>query len=436
MTGAPVCDPWFDWEPSRSREEFCREVGLRADRPIVLYLCSSQFVAPNEVGFVPGWIERLQAYGEPFAEAGFLIRPYPDTSQRWLDAGLEGPQVRVWPRFGESPHDDASRRNYFDSIYHAAAVVGINTTAQIESAIVGRPVHTLLAEEFRETQEGTLHFRYLEADEFGLLFVGRTFEEHAEQLEESLRGRVDDGRNERFLRRFVRPLGLDRSAAELVADAIEELGAQPAPAPDRGPRLAPVVRRALWPSVALAGRGSTRAAGQAAATRRRHASCGGPSRGTGGTMLSPSLPGRGWTTRSASSSTGSRSCAGRRPGASACASGCSSSAGPRARPGTMGIGAERVELDEPSSPEELERRAADAFDLGGDDLRVLSPARQERAGSRARIPAGRIQHRLLEFAPLTALAAPPISSCRRSSSPFASRPRRRRWLRPWPSGDR
>ena len=42
-----------------------------------------------------------------------------------------------------NPVDTASRADYFDSIYHAAAVVGINTTAQIESAIVGRPVHTL-----------------------------------------------------------------------------------------------------------------------------------------------------------------------------------------------------------------------------------------------------------------------------------------------------
>ena len=41
-------------------------------------------------------------------------------------------------------------------------MVGINTTAQIEGAIVGRPVHTVLADDFRFTQEGTLHFHYLE----------------------------------------------------------------------------------------------------------------------------------------------------------------------------------------------------------------------------------------------------------------------------------
>src|SRR5581483_4349041 len=139
LTGAPVCDPWFEWRPSRSREEFCREVGLRADRPIVLYVCSSPFVAPGEPEFLRTWVERLRSHGDVLAEAGILIRPYPDTAGRWRDAAPEDPQVRVWPRSGEAPHDEVSRRNFFDSIFHAAAVVGINTTAQIESAIVGRP---------------------------------------------------------------------------------------------------------------------------------------------------------------------------------------------------------------------------------------------------------------------------------------------------------
>jgi hypothetical protein len=242
ITGAPVGDPWFDWQPSRTREELCSDVGLDPGQPIVLYVCSSEFVAPNEVEFVPRWVERVRSYGGLLAEAGYLIRPYPDTAQRWIAAGLDRAQVSVWPRFGESPHDEASRRNYYDEIHHAAAVVGINTTAQIESAIVGRPVHTILAEEFSETQQGTLHFRYLEADDFGLLHVGHTWDEHAAQLEASLRGEGDDGRNERFLRRFVRPLGLDRSATELVADAIEELGARPAPAPEDAPSYAPLVR--------------------------------------------------------------------------------------------------------------------------------------------------------------------------------------------------
>ena len=100
--------------------------------------------------------------------------------------------------------------------------------------------------------------RYLKADEFGLLHVARTFDEHAEQLEAALRGEGDDGRNERFLKRFVRPLGLDRSASGLVADEIERLGNSPAPAPDRGPALAPAARVALAPFAWFEGRSAER----------------------------------------------------------------------------------------------------------------------------------------------------------------------------------
>ena len=34
-------DEWFEKRPSSSRAEFCARVGLRADRPIVLYVCSA-----------------------------------------------------------------------------------------------------------------------------------------------------------------------------------------------------------------------------------------------------------------------------------------------------------------------------------------------------------------------------------------------------------
>jgi hypothetical protein len=255
VTGAPAYDHWFEWKPGRSREEFCREVGLREDRPIILYVCSSHFVAPNEIVFLRRWLEAVRAHGGLLAEAGVIARPHPRNAAQWGRGTIEAPQFQVWPRFGEEPIEQSSRQNYFDSIYHAAAVVGINTSAQIESAIVGRPVHTVLAEEYRDTQQGTLHFQYLQADEFGHLYVGRTMEEHVEQLEESLRGRPEDGRNERFLRRFVRPLGLDVPASPVVVEKIEALAARPTPAPDRGGSAAGLVRFALRPVAALTARG-------------------------------------------------------------------------------------------------------------------------------------------------------------------------------------
>jgi hypothetical protein len=254
VLGAWSYDHWFDWKPERSRGEFCDVVGLRADRPIVLYVCSSSFVAPDEVAFVRRWIGELRRHGGALAETGVVVRPHPRNAAQWAGVSLDDPQATVWPSLGEEPFEVVSRQNYFDSIYHSAAVVGINTSAQIESAIVGRPVHTLLAEEFRDTQQGTIHFQYLKADDFGHLHVGRTMAEHLEQLEESVRGRDDAGRNERFLRRFVRPLGLEVAASPLYVEAVEQLVAGPAPARDRGPLPAPLVRLALRPAARRAAR--------------------------------------------------------------------------------------------------------------------------------------------------------------------------------------
>ena len=120
-----------------------------------------------------------------------------------------------------TPEDDAL---YYDSINAASAVVGINTSAMVESFIQRRPVLTVRASEFRETQEGTLHFRHLSSAGGGALQAADTLEEHAAQL----RAVLDDPAARRdaiesFLRVFVRPRGLDRPATEILADELEAL---------------------------------------------------------------------------------------------------------------------------------------------------------------------------------------------------------------------
>ena len=59
---------------------------------------------------------------------------------------------------------DASRgadQDLYDSLFHSHAAVGLNTSAMLEAAIVGRPVHTLVIPGFDEGQVGTMHFHYL-----------------------------------------------------------------------------------------------------------------------------------------------------------------------------------------------------------------------------------------------------------------------------------
>ena len=131
----------------------------------------------------------------------------------------------VWPAAGATPSNAESRADYFHSIVHSAAVIGINTTAEIESAIVGRSVLTILAPEFQATQEGTLHFEHLRNANDGLVHAAQSFSEHIGQLERTLRNpQVDDARCRRFVEAFVRPHGIDVPATPKVVEALEALG--------------------------------------------------------------------------------------------------------------------------------------------------------------------------------------------------------------------
>jgi hypothetical protein len=197
----------------------------------VLYVGSSVFIAPDEVPFAERWLAALRANGSAaVARLGVLIRPHPANARQWraFDAtALDN--VALWPPIGVDPNAADFRSDYFDSLHHSAGVVGINTSAQIEAGIVGRPVFTVRAPEFAHAQEGTLHFQYLVGESGGFVQTAATLDEHVMQLAMVADGAPgEEGRRE-FVRGFIRPLGLDTPAAPMFARAIEELARQPQP---------------------------------------------------------------------------------------------------------------------------------------------------------------------------------------------------------------
>jgi hypothetical protein len=112
----------------------------------------------------------------------------------------------------------------------------------IEAAILGKPVLSMLSEEFSSTQTGTIHFHYLLPENGGFLRIASGLEEHVKQLSARLAD-LEGGRLEtsRFVASFIRPHGVDQSATPIFADAIEQLGSAPVP------RHAPVpVWSVLW----------------------------------------------------------------------------------------------------------------------------------------------------------------------------------------------
>lgn len=223
VTGAQCFDRWFDRQPAHDRAVFCRRVGLPDARPYVLWVCSALFPgSPSEAEFVMRWVAHLRASGDPaLRDAAILIRPHPSRTAEWDAVNWRSvPNVTL---YGSNPIDAESRADYFDSLHHSAAVVGLNTSAFIEAGIVGRPVLAIVPEEFHANQEGTLHFHYL--TDGGLLTTARTLHDHERQLAEVLAGRTDAvlERQRGFVETFVRPQGLQQAATPVMADAIEQL---------------------------------------------------------------------------------------------------------------------------------------------------------------------------------------------------------------------
>jgi hypothetical protein len=221
VTGASRFDAFFGMAPATTREAFVEPLGLNAAVPLLLYVCSSEFVAPREVEFVKRWIEELRRSADPrLRSCAVLVRPHPAHVKQWKHVDFSSvPNVAVWAE-KETMNAD---QGLYDSLHHCAAVVGLNTSAMIEAAILGKPVHTVLAAEFGGGQEQTLHFHHLRAQHGGPLHEARDFGEHVGQLAATLQGN-DAGRAaaQRFIESFVRPRGGSASVTPIVAEEIEQ----------------------------------------------------------------------------------------------------------------------------------------------------------------------------------------------------------------------
>jgi len=219
IAGAARFDDFFARQPSTSRAEFLCGYGLDPARPMVLYLGSSQLTGPNEMELIRQWAESFRRSDEEVVrECSILVRPHPALRTSWASVDMSGVgNVAI--------SLDASRgadQELFDSLFHAHAAVGLNTSAMLEAAIVGRPVHTLLIPGFDEGQVGTMHFHYLVEAYGGLATIARDFAEHQRQLIPILHQPPStSSRSRAFAQQFLRPLGIDRPVAPILTAEIE-----------------------------------------------------------------------------------------------------------------------------------------------------------------------------------------------------------------------
>lgn len=237
-TGAAKFDHYFEMEPSETREDFCRRIGLDPDRPYLLYIGSSEQVAGDETGFVTELTDALAADPRT-SSVQVVVRPHPLNGEVWRD--YEHPGVVVFPRTGQRPDIAGPRDEYFNTLTYAAAVLGVNTSAFLEAAIADRPCMSIVSDRHREGQIERGHFQHLLKGQF--IETVPDYQTTVLKLGDILAG--DDpraGLRQRFVESFVRPHGIDRPAGAAVAQAILET----ARTGTRGPEpILPSARAAL-----------------------------------------------------------------------------------------------------------------------------------------------------------------------------------------------
>jgi hypothetical protein len=240
VTGAPRFDRFFRLTPRVERAAFCGPLGADPAAAVVLYLCSSKLVSEKEVRFLRLWVDAVRrAPSARLRQALLIVRPHPDlplAGGKWIGEGRafrwEGcPEVEMTarPLFGDSralmlTADNTSPQVLYESIYHSAAVVGLNTSAEIEAGIVGRPVFTVLTDtEHADGQHTTLHFHYLTAPHGGFVHVAGSLDAHVDQLGRELDAPEPAAAWQARVAAFVRPGGWSRPASDVLADAVESV---------------------------------------------------------------------------------------------------------------------------------------------------------------------------------------------------------------------
>ena len=249
-TGAPRFDSFYRMRPSTTRATFCHALGLDPGKRLIVYLGSSPMVSPREPEFAERWVDTLRASSvEALRDAQIVIRPHPRLKPVWHEHprfAKKTPPERRYPGVAVTDAKSATGdQALFDTLFHADAVVGLNTTAELEAGVLGKPVYTVRATEFAAGQTGSHHFHYLLRDQGGFVEYADTLEQHLTQLADGLAGRFDRDQLRTFVERFLRPRGIDTPVSPLLAAEIERWATEAtstdasAGAPTRRPDTAP-----------------------------------------------------------------------------------------------------------------------------------------------------------------------------------------------------
>jgi hypothetical protein len=207
--GTPLFDYLFDMKPTVSRECFLGKIEVSASEKYILYLCSSSPIAGDETDFILELADEM-ANDAKTSKLKLVVRPHPINIGIW--SGQSRPNMIIYPWGGDRPDVQSSQENYFHSMYYASAIIGINTSATLEAAIVNRPCLSIVTPRFKIGQERA-HFKYLSGG--GFMEMASSMDELIEIINSCASGndRLRENRI-KFVKDFLRPNGVEKPSAE------------------------------------------------------------------------------------------------------------------------------------------------------------------------------------------------------------------------------
>ena len=213
VTGSPFFDKWFDLKtPKTTTYDFTR--------PYILYLGSSGNIAKDESWVVESISKFIkEKYKHSAKNVKILVKPHPANTMPFERLkNIEN--IMLWPASSNLPETDKSQLDFYAAVSNAEFCVGINTSAMIDVAIMQHPCFALMLDEYKSTQEGTMHFQHLLrsnaiipahtiSELFGNFLDGKNnlFEENAKS-------------HSQFVEKFIRPRGRSEKAGKIACSVI------------------------------------------------------------------------------------------------------------------------------------------------------------------------------------------------------------------------
>lgn len=215
VCGSPGYERWSNSSPSRSRRAFLSRLGIASGDQFVLWLGSSSYISSSlELSVV---LELSRQIEIQIPTMKIVVRPHPQNLKPWNDFRIPTNCVIFPSGVTQVPFSKQSAMDYFDSIAYAEVSVGINTSAMLESALIGTPAVSLKLSEFARGQANTIHYEHLTK----LCPVFQSVGEFVEALKES-NIKISE-LDRKSLERFVMPQTGLETPSEIMVRELQSL---------------------------------------------------------------------------------------------------------------------------------------------------------------------------------------------------------------------